>query len=658
MPKRFRWILTCTDNNTSYELEKDPVNWAECSYRLERHQVYKGVFNKFTSSLKFHSQGGGKQFIDNIYSTYDIDGNINIEVLVDTDGNGKNYDTLFNGKLNLASYSTDGTYTTVNVEASDIITKLNTRADIPVALNIPTVKAGFYPNHGGWISYTFKGALIATVDAAFINSGSGIYIFTDPAITTGNFYCAQITDGNDNPLTSRINYDGVHNTGDGTVNGTTGVSIRLWVNGNGEMQVDFTGANGIINLYCMSNRQISLGQKSLQGVDLETLKLPGIPIQYQSAFVMVGDVNSGSYTFTQGSDGWPTDVSIQPGDLITAIIVDSTGSAVSSQVVFTGNTTQGPLALSDNGQSNIRFTIESSTRATVTYRNTYAPIGLFKGAITGLGAYNLGSYTAIDNVATQVFNSNTLVPALGNDSVICQFCFDAVSLFDNFNQFAFGAYSNFITPGESITSYPTPICAGLTDNNITYPVQVNYSIKLKGTVKDTPGYNNYPHKPSVNFWLAFGGRNATDTSPAIILATKLKLISNEPPAETTNFSWDFDIHPGLLNCNGYLSLQPGDQVWLYCSIEDNIKPAFPGAEVYVGFTFEFSESYIEFNIIENAAATECETIMVHEAFNQVVDSIADSDGNFYSSFYGRTDSQKRSYAKNGAGSMRALTNGL
>jgi len=78
----------------------------------------------------------------------------------------------------------------------------------------------------------------------------------------------------------------------------------------------------------------------------------------------------------------------------------------------------------------------------------------------------------------------------------------------------------------------------------------------------------------------------------------------------------------------------------------------------VNVDWDYNYSTIEFSAETVIEASEAKAVMVHEAFNQVVDAIADSDGNFESDFYGRTDSDKLTYDSDGCGSTIAVTNGL
>lgn len=137
----YRWTLTNLSDNSTEVLSKDPIGWDEGIYKITRSEKYKGAFQEYTTSLKFHCDGGGKQFIDNVYQTEDIDGRIQILCEYDCDGSGT-FDTLFDSIINLASYKEDGQFTTVNIERSDLLTKINSRDDIKVDLETTTSIGG------------------------------------------------------------------------------------------------------------------------------------------------------------------------------------------------------------------------------------------------------------------------------------------------------------------------------------------------------------------------------------------------------------------------------------------------------------------------------------------------------------------------------------
>lgn len=139
----YRWTLTdlVAPYVGSEILTKDPIGWDEAVINVMRSEQYKGMNTFYTNSLKFHCDGGGKEYIDAIYESEGIDGRINILIEYDCDGSGT-YDTLFEGIVNLASYKTDGEYTICNIEQSDLHTKLAMRDEISVDLETTTSIGG------------------------------------------------------------------------------------------------------------------------------------------------------------------------------------------------------------------------------------------------------------------------------------------------------------------------------------------------------------------------------------------------------------------------------------------------------------------------------------------------------------------------------------
>lgn len=137
MAARFRWTLTNLSDSSVEVLSLDPIGWDDMTMKLTRDKFYHGVFIDVTVPLKWHCQGGGKQFIDAIYLAEDIDAIVNVLIEMDCDGTG-GYIALYTGRLNLASYKTDGEYTTCNIEKSDLFTKLNARDEISVDIESTT----------------------------------------------------------------------------------------------------------------------------------------------------------------------------------------------------------------------------------------------------------------------------------------------------------------------------------------------------------------------------------------------------------------------------------------------------------------------------------------------------------------------------------------
>ena len=657
MPNRFKWILHCLDNGSTYTLQKDPVGWDSCSYRMERHQTYKGIFNQFTSNLKFHRMGGGKQWVDNIYKTFDIDAQVTITVMIDADGNGSNYDTLFTGRLNFAAYSEDGTYTTLNIEQSDIFTKLNTRADIAVPVNILKLSAGIY-QADNWVPFSFYGTQLDSLD----NSDSaGSWLISNAFITQGHTYYVQTPDVNGNNLTCKVIFDGITNNTNGIqTDGTTQISIHNNI-AEGFMQVDFVNPVKPLTLYLAGNQQMSLGQQPISTVPSKLLTLPGIPVQYESQFTLT---NSAQSDFTNGHifDGTGK-YSFTPGSIITATTQDYNGALIYDQITYTGPGTSGSGMLS--GATQIRIKNSNATSVTVVYLNAYGPIDLFVGSIGGLGSspgtgsptgQNIDTYQPVGSSAAIQFNvpDNGTIPFMAGNYLGGFFTFDGLTVFDNLNNFILTRSQDIGLPNKTLSNTSlTSIFSGFTDSNIQYPVLVTWAIDLKGKFTENLGLP-YARNIKLDFTLAYGG-GATPSggNPLTDSSTTKRSLYSHSHAYYGNVA-EVDFDTGILTDT--FILHPGDQIWLYAYVTDNLLEG--GVTESIPFIFTFDKSNIDFKIITTTPATTAQSVFVHEAFNQVVDSIADSDRNFYSEFYGRVDSAKLTYANNGPASMRALTNGL
>lgn len=176
----YRWTLTNLSDMSTEVLTNDPIGWDEGVYTIKRSNEYKGSFHEYSVPLKFHCKGGGKAFIDNIYQTEDIDARIDVLVEYDCDGSGT-YETLFNGIINLVGYQTDGEYTTVNIEKSDLLTKLFSRDEISVDLETTTsiggetisaVQTTTLPMHSTNILFESSWGIADGYNQSFIQSGS------------------------------------------------------------------------------------------------------------------------------------------------------------------------------------------------------------------------------------------------------------------------------------------------------------------------------------------------------------------------------------------------------------------------------------------------------------------------------------------------------
>ena len=196
---RFRFTLTNLADSSTDVLTNDPIGWDDAVYKMHRDERYNGIFQDYTSELKFHCDGGGKQFIDAVYEAQDIDGRITVKVEIDCDGSGT-YSTLFEGLLNLASYSTDGQVTTVNIEKNDLLTKLTARDEIDIDIESTTSIGG--ETITAPATYELP---LSQIDIEYLTEWAVADGYTQSA--TGSYPTAGIAQGMFVPLGSQTNVD-------------------------------------------------------------------------------------------------------------------------------------------------------------------------------------------------------------------------------------------------------------------------------------------------------------------------------------------------------------------------------------------------------------------------------------------------------------------
>lgn len=133
----------------------------------------------------------------------------------------------------------------------------------------------------------------------------------------------------------------------------------------------------------------------------------------------------------------------------------------------------------------------------------------------------------------------------------------------------------------------------------------------------------------------------------------------------TNHTASFD-----LTVTGDIFLNPGDKVWVYwfqrrlawAENSSNLAPGPASISSNIEWTYGVfpttgRAAKVELWLNYQHPETTTKAVMIHEAFNQVVDSIADVNASFRSSFYGRTDSAKVTYPANGNGAFLSITDG-
>jgi len=175
------------------------------------------------------------------------------------------------------------------------------------------------------------------------------------------------------------------------------------------------------------------------------------------------------------------------------------------------------------------------------------------------------------------------------------------------------------------------------DNSIVFPIDINFEIHFKGELDIVKNSGTRTTTLQIIFNLRYGADLLSSNQYNLLTSSGLT-------GDSINLPFD-------INITDTIQIQAGDSLWLQWVINDTF-----GIETDNTFTFEASTFEISSDTV--SADTTCKTVLIHEAFNQVVDAIADSDGNFVSNFYGRTDSEKQTYDVDGCGSLIAVTNGL
>lgn len=198
------------------------------------------------------------------------------------------------------------------------------------------------------------------------------------------------------------------------------------------------------------------------------------------------------------------------------------------------------------------------------------------------------------------------------------------------------------------------------------PITVNYSVVFDGLFRERDGSatcsDTGVHTHNFKLILAYGP-NWDDRTEVTLFDWDSTPGDDDAWTRNTGANHDETL---AVNETGQVTLNNNDRIWVFFLHEAEgfaagTSPCLLGVPFFISseFAYQFNDTcLVTIETQSTFAETECEAVLIHEAFNQVVDAIADSDNNFYSEFYGRTDSDKQTYAEDGEGSALALTNGL
>lgn len=128
--------FTLSHESGTSVLTSNPKGWDGIELIAKRDITYIGMFFDFTIKLDFFCNGGGKEFIDDVYDNYGIDANITILIEEDCDESGM-YEEVYTGTLDLETYQrtyTQPEYTTVAVVQAGPLQVIKSRLDTKIDL--------------------------------------------------------------------------------------------------------------------------------------------------------------------------------------------------------------------------------------------------------------------------------------------------------------------------------------------------------------------------------------------------------------------------------------------------------------------------------------------------------------------------------------------
>lgn len=135
-----RYRFTLSHSSGSQQIS-EPEGWKDIKITLDRSPEYDSLIELFEVPLLFYGNNGthdgGKDFILDVEQTYGI--NETIQILVEVSEDESDYDTLFNGLLNLETLKeTDSHKLECGIIRNDIWSKFKNREDTPVNIQSET----------------------------------------------------------------------------------------------------------------------------------------------------------------------------------------------------------------------------------------------------------------------------------------------------------------------------------------------------------------------------------------------------------------------------------------------------------------------------------------------------------------------------------------
>lgn len=171
------------------------------------------------------------------------------------------------------------------------------------------------------------------------------------------------------------------------------------------------------------------------------------------------------------------------------------------------------------------------------------------------------------------------------------------------------------------------------------PADFNMKYRIKGRLIDT---SNATRIVDMNLIVRIG----PDPANTALFSNQIQVSYEAGSPQVTEFDLTADAYPPI---------QPGYKIYVF-SIINYVKTSSASIQ---DLTVEFDpETFISFTGISYCEPTNAKSCFINEAVSRTVESITNDKIRFYSTFFGRTDSQPYSLLSQTCGGLFAISNGL
>lgn len=138
MAETWRWVLSCSNDASEFEIPDEPIDWEDYTIQIKRDPNVHGKIIAMTNSLTFYednAQDVGYSFIKEKYDNYGIAADITLQIFFSCDGSDEQQ--LPDARLNLSDIQFEegeGCFVTVPMEEATCIMQFKNRQDLKVDL--------------------------------------------------------------------------------------------------------------------------------------------------------------------------------------------------------------------------------------------------------------------------------------------------------------------------------------------------------------------------------------------------------------------------------------------------------------------------------------------------------------------------------------------